>query len=86
ALKVKDIKKAKALELQDIIRDAYYKGKTTDEIIDKVSKTIDRGESGLKRIARDQVIKFANAVQTEKEQKAGVSRFIWVTMGDERVR
>lgn len=86
ALKVKDIKKEKALELQNIIRDAYYSGKTADEIIDKINKTVDRGESGLKRIARDQVIKFSNAIQTEKEKKAGVLRFEWTTMGDERVR
>lgn len=86
ALKVKDIKKEQALKLQDVIRDAYYSGKTTDEITAKISKIVDGGENRLKTIARDQTIKFANAVQTEKEQKAGVSRFIWVTMGDERVR
>lgn len=86
ALKVKDIKKEQALKLQDVIRDAYYSGKTTEEITAKISKVVDGGESRLKTIARDQTIKFANAVQTEKEQKAGVSRFIWVTMGDERVR
>ena len=86
ALKVKDIKKEQALKLQDVIRDAYYSGKTTDEITAKISKVVDGGESRLKTIARDQTIKFANAVQTEKEQKAGVSRFVWVTMGDERVR
>lgn len=86
ALKVKDIKKEQALKLQDVIRDAYYSGKTTEEITAKIGKVVDGGESRLKTIARDQTIKFANAVQTEKEQKAGVSRFIWVTMGDERVR
>lgn len=86
ALKVKDIKKEQALKLQDVIRDAYYSGKTTEEITAKISKVVDGGESRLKTIARDQTIKFANAVQTEKEQKAGVSRFVWVTMGDERVR
>lgn len=86
ALKVKDIKKEQALKLQDVIRDAYYSGKTTDEITAKISKIVDGGENRLKTIARDQTIKFANAVQTEKEQKAGVNNFRWETMGDERVR
>lgn len=86
ALKVKDIKKEQALKLQDVIRDAYYSGKTTDEITAKIGKIVDGGENRLKTIARDQTIKFANAVQTEKEQKAGVNNFKWETMGDERVR
>ena len=86
ALKVKDIKKEQALKLQDVIRDAYYSGKTTDEITAKIGKIVDGGENRLKTIARDQTIKFANAVQTEKEQKAGINNFKWETMGDERVR
>lgn len=86
ALKVKDIKKEKALELQDIIRDAYYSGKTTDEIIGKIGKVVDGGESRLKAIAHDQVKKFSNEVQNQKLAKAGVDKFEWATMGDERVR
>ena len=86
AMKVKDIKKEQALKLQDIIRDAYYSGKTTDEIVDKVGAVIDAGEGRLRNIARSQVTKFANDVQNAKMEKAGVDRWTWATMGDERVR
>lgn len=86
ALLVKNIKKEKALQLQDIIRDAYYKGKTSDEIIKDIGKVVKGGESRLKNIAQDQVKKFANEVQNQKLAKAGVDKWEWATMGDERVR
>ena len=82
---VKGIKAEKAIELQNVIREAYYSGKTKDEIVGKIGKLIEGGEKRLNTIARDQVSKFASEVNRDKATKQ-VSKIYMANTLDDAVR
>ena len=83
---IKGIQQEASQKLAKRISDAYNAGKTKDQIKEIVQKTIQVSEGRAGNIAGDQVQKFANAVNRERQQAIGIKKFTWRTMGDNRVR
>lgn len=72
--------------LSNKIRDAYLKGKTTDEIKQIVKKTLKVGDGRAANIGRDQTNKLAGLINSERQKKIGIKEFTWRTKKDQRVR
>lgn len=61
-------------------------GKRWEEIADDVEHRFDVSESTAKLIARDQTGKFFGSLNQVRQQELGIERFVWRTVGDNRVR
>ena len=72
--------------LSNKIREAYLKGKTTDEIKEIVKKTLKVGDGRAANIGRDQTNKLAGLINSERQKKIGIKEFTWRTKKDNRVR
>lgn len=83
---IKGITDKQSLVLSDKIRDAYLKGKTTDEIKEIVKKTLKVGDGRAANIGRDQTNKLAGLINSERQKKIGIKEFTWRTKKDNRVR
>lgn len=83
---IKGIQTQTADRLSQKISDAYNKGKTQSEINTIVQKTLNVSEGRAANIGRDQTQKFSNELNRERQKAAGVEKFTWRTMKDNRVR
>ena len=73
-------------QVQDVVRTATRTGRRVEQLAKDVEGRFGVSESRARLIARDQVAK-ANAQMTQVRQTAaGITRYIWNTSGDERVR
>ena len=72
--------------LSNKIREAYLKGKTTDEIKEIVKRTLKVGDGRAANIGRDQTNKLAGLINSERQKKIGIKEFTWRTKKDNRVR
>lgn len=77
-------------QIAEAIQEALLEGKsikeTKDDIYDILDDRIDVSDSRIELIARDQVAKLNGQLTRERQEDAGVERYIWRTVGDERVR
>lgn len=81
SLPAQAIEKIKGRVLNDVSKGVRY-----ESLAEEIERQFGVAESRAKLIARDQMAK-ANAAITEAKQRAvGVSKYRWVTAGDERVR
>ena len=72
--------------MSNIISGGHYSGKTNAEIARQIQASYNVSKSRARFIARGQMAKL-NAQITQKQQAdAGVSEYIWRTVGDGRVR
>jgi SPP1 gp7 family putative phage head morphogenesis protein len=56
------------------------------DLADDIQERFDVSERHARLIARDQVGKFYSSLNHARQQELGVKRFVWRTVGDERVR
>lgn len=83
---IKDIGEQTANRMQTLVTDGVKKGTTTRKIAEQIKEQFGYSDNRAKLIAADQTSKF-NATLTEKRHKdAGVTKYIWSTSKDERVR
>lgn len=76
--------------VQDTIVRGFRQGRRHEQI-SKELFDIDKGvfktaETRAKLIARDQVSKFNGQLTMSRQKEVGITRYTWVTAGDERVR
>jgi len=83
---IKGITEKQSDVLSNKIREAYLKGKTTDEIKEIVKKTLKVGDGRAANIGRDQTNKLAGLINSERQKKIGIKEFTWRTKKDNRVR
>jgi SPP1 gp7 family putative phage head morphogenesis protein len=62
------------------------RGRDPDTLRDDLEDRFGVSESRARLIARDQTTKFYSAVNHARQRELGVERFVWRTVGDERVR
>lgn len=62
------------------------RGKSPHTLRAEIVQRFDVSESRAKVIARDQIGKFYAGVNHARQKEMGVNRFVWRTVGDERVR
>ena len=73
-------------EMKRIIMEGYKKGMATKEISKEIQSAYGIGKRHSHFIARDQMAKLNAAMRLKEHQDAGVRRFKWLTVGDQRVR
>lgn len=83
---IKGITEKQSDVLSNKIREAYLKGKTTDEIKEIVKRTLKVGDGRAANIGRDQTNKLAGLINSERQKKIGIKEFTWRTKKDNRVR
>lgn len=72
-------------QVQDIIANASMDARVEDvtkDLIDRAGVSSSRAEL----IARDQTLKLNGDINRENQQSAGITKYVWSTSGDERVR
>lgn len=57
-----------------------------EDLADRIQQVLGVTEDKADLLARDQTLRLSSQVTIAKQQAAGVSKFIWSTSGDERVR
>jgi len=79
-----------APEYHQKIIDAVYKnwseGMGQESLFDTVKNMGDVAESRAQLIARDQTSKMNSAFTQARQQSVGITKYVWQTSGDERVR
>ena len=72
--------------IQAMVEDAFENGIAADDLAEDFEDTFDISENNATRIANDQIGKLAGQVDSDRQQSLGISKFIWRTVEDERVR
>lgn len=73
-------------ELARELQDAISLGQRPDAIVSIFEHRLGVSESRLKLIARDQTSKAQGELSKIRQEALGISRYVWSTSGDERVR
>lgn len=73
-------------QMENIIFDGWYQGLRYEEIAKDILHTFDVSRSRARFIARDQISKINGTINRAQQEDAGVTRYMWSTSGDERVR
>lgn len=72
--------------IQEDVQEAFESGMHPDELSDLFEERYDMAENDAMRIVRDQIGKLNGELNRERQEAMGVSRFIWRTVNDNRVR
>lgn len=73
-------------DLERVLTRAIADGARWEELAQIIEDRYDVTESRARLIARDQTNKFVGDLNRVRQQDLGIDKFIWRTMGDERVR
>ena len=73
-------------DVEQVVSRAMSNGELMEDIADDIERGFSVAESDARRIARDQIGKYYGQVNAARQKSIGISRFIWRTAGDERVR
>jgi SPP1 gp7 family putative phage head morphogenesis protein len=73
-------------QVEGIVNRAFTSGSLSSDVADEIEQRFNVGESRARLIARDQIGKLYGQTNAIRQQELGVSRFVWRTAGDERVR
>lgn len=75
-----------ALQVEDTVMNGLRAGRLHADLAQDIEERLGVAESRARLIARDQVGKFYGQVNAARQRSLGVTRFIWRTVNDERVR
>lgn len=75
-----------ANQLQPIIFEAASQGARQEDIEDKIAQRFSVTRTRAKVIARDQIGKMYSDVNTIRQEELGITKYIWRTANDDRVR
>lgn len=73
-------------DVEKIVTSAVVDGRLHGDVADEIDQRFGVGENSARVIARDQIGKYYGQVNRMRQQELGVERFIWRTVGDDRVR
>lgn len=73
-------------DVERLVLHAVSGGRLSGDLADEIDERFDVGESHARLIARDQIGKLYGQINHARQRELGVERFIWRTMGDDRVR
>ncbi len=72
--------------MYNIISGGQYAGKTAAEIGRQIQEAYDISKSHARFIARDQMAKLNAQITQRQQTDAGITEYVWRTVGDARVR
>lgn len=75
-----------ASEVETVVTRGLQSGTLPGDIADELDQRFAFGEKRARLIARDQIGKLNGQINAARQQELGVTRFIWRTVNDERVR
>lgn len=75
-----------ATKVEKTVTSGLASGKLHADLANELEEHFGFGESRSKLIARDQVGKLYGQLNASRQKDLGVTRFIWRTVGDDRVR
>ena len=73
-------------EIRTVIKQGFVSGVRHEELADKLVKQGSILENRARLIARNEIGNLNSQLTTSRHQALGISRFVWSTAGDERVR
>lgn len=73
-------------EIESLVMRALQAGTRHEDIAQTIEERFDVAEERAALIARDQLQKLVAEVDRERQEAAGVSKFVWRAANDERVR
>lgn len=73
-------------EISDILAEAEIGAWRVEELQDVIKKRFDVTTSKAELLARDQVLKLNGDLVRTRQTRAGITKYVWTTSGDERVR
>lgn len=83
---ITDLPKKVVGDVEKTIQKFVTTGKTHKALAAELEERFDMAEGRAARIARDQTLTLYGQINADRQQELGVTRFIWRTMNDERVR
>lgn len=85
-LLIKSIPDRELREVQALLEKPSNFGRRVEEMRDLIQERFSVSESRAALIARDQTLKLNSQITKTRQTRAGISRYVWTTSGDERVR
>lgn len=73
-------------EIESMVQQSVTSGVLNDDLADDIEERFGVSESHARLIARDQISKFYGDTNAARQKELGITRFIWRTVNDERVR
>lgn len=73
-------------KMKAIVYEGFADGKTTTRMLKEIQHTYGISRRRARFIARDQVAKLNGQIQHAQQEDSGITKYIWSTAGDERVR
>jgi SPP1 gp7 family putative phage head morphogenesis protein len=73
-------------DVEKIVTRAITSGRQTEDVAKDIGDRFDIGERHARMIARDQIGKLNGQISATRHRELGLRRFIWRTVGDDRVR
>jgi uncharacterized protein with gpF-like domain len=73
-------------QVGDVLEKAWESGARVETLSDALQARFGVSESKGDLIARDQTLKLNGQLARERQQAAGITRYVWSTSSDERVR
>ena len=83
---IKSIPQKYFSEIEGITFQGARQGLTINTIKDQIEKRYEVSESKATLIARDQIGKFFGQLNELRQQDVGIDKYVWRTVGDNRVR
>lgn len=74
-----------AAEVDAIVLDAPF-GLRVEDLAEEIERRAEVSASRAELIARDQTLKLNGQITQARQEAGGISRYVWSTSGDERVR
>ncbi len=78
--------RAYADQVRDLVEDPENFGLRVEDLAEKIRERGDVSESRAELIARDQTLKLNGQINKTRQENAGVTKYVWNTSHDERVR
>jgi SPP1 gp7 family putative phage head morphogenesis protein len=72
--------------VERVIADPLNEGRSVKDIAKLLQEQAGYSKSRAELTARDQTLKLHGQIQQERQERAGVTRYVWTTSQDERVR
>ena len=83
---IKSIPKEHLNRVQNILTQGIKTGKKDFSVVKELQEAFDISKRRARVIARDQVSKLTNTLSSTRQQDIGVTKYVWRTSKDERVR
>ncbi len=72
--------------VERVIADPLNEGRSVKDLTALLQEQLGYSKSRAELTARDQTLKLYGQIQQERQEKAGITKYVWTTSQDERVR